>query len=131
MFPQSWDQTFLSLSMRLNSLIMHLFEFWSHDRFISHKNDHEIKIRNNACLGFDLMIKVSIDLLINIIRQIWPHEQIQFWPHDHNFDLMKNGNFNLMKFDLMIIAQNIQVNKRQDVANTVLEHFGSSWNWQY
>ena len=31
----------------------------SHDRFASHKNDHEIKISNNALLGFNLMIKVS------------------------------------------------------------------------
>ena len=68
----------------------------------------------------------SVNLLINIIRQIRPHEQTQFQPHDRNFDLMKNGNFDLMKFDLMIIAQNIQVNKRQDFANTVPEHFGSS-----
>jgi hypothetical protein len=35
------------------------FEFLSHDRFVSHKNNHEIEIRNNACLGFDLMIEVS------------------------------------------------------------------------
>ncbi len=47
---RSWDQ---------NSLIMLYFEFQSHDWFVSHKNDHEIEIRNNACLGFDLMIKVS------------------------------------------------------------------------
>jgi hypothetical protein len=47
----------------------------------------------------------SVDLLINIISQIRPHEQTQFRPHDHNFDLMKNGNFYLMKFDLMIIAR--------------------------
>ncbi len=47
----------------------------------------------------------SVDLLINIIRQIWPHEQIEFWPHDQKFDLMKNLNFDLMKFNLMIISQ--------------------------
>jgi hypothetical protein len=30
----SWDQ---------NCLIMLYFEFWSHDRFVSHKYDHEIE----------------------------------------------------------------------------------------
>jgi hypothetical protein len=35
--------------------------FRSHDRFVSRKNDHEIKIQNKALLGnFDLMI----DLLV-------------------------------------------------------------------
>ncbi len=40
-----------------------LFEFWSHDQ--------------------------SVNLMINNIGQIRPHEQTQFWPHDRNFDLMK------------------------------------------
>jgi hypothetical protein len=90
---RSWDR---------NSLIMLLFEFGSHDRFVSHKNNHEIKIRNNACLGFDLMIKVwtswsilldefdlmnkyNFDLMRSKIRS---HEKVEFWsheirPHDH------------------------------------------------
>ncbi len=66
---------------------------------------HEIKIPNN---WFDLLIVVffmrskfkksiimqfwshdqSVNLLINIIRQIWPHEQIEFQSHDQKFDLM-------------------------------------------
>ena len=69
------------------------FEFLSHDHFVSHKNDHEIKICNNACLSFDLMI--------DIIGQIRPHEQIEFWPHDRKFNLLKKLNFDLMKFDLL------------------------------
>jgi hypothetical protein len=73
------------------------FEFRSHDQFVSHKNDHEIKIRNNACLGFDLMIKVLPSWLI-LLDKIRPHEQTQFRPHDCNFDLMKNGNFDLITF---------------------------------
>ncbi len=90
------------------------FEFRSYDQFVSHKNNHMIKIRNNAFLGFDLMIKVStswsilldnFDLLINIIGQFRPHEQTQFWPHDWKFDLLKKLNFDLMKFDLLTLSQ--------------------------
>ncbi len=47
----------------------------------------------------------SVNLLINIIRQIRPHEQIEFRPHDRKFDLKKKLNFDLMKFDLMIISR--------------------------
>ncbi len=46
----------------------------------------------------------SVNLLINIIRQIQPHEQIEFWSHDRKFDLLKKLNFDLMKLDLMIIS---------------------------
>jgi hypothetical protein len=42
--------------------------------------------------------------MINIIRQIQPHEQIEFQSHEQKFDLMKKLNFDLMKFDLMIIS---------------------------
>ncbi len=52
----------------------------SHDQFVSHKNDHEIKIRNNACLGFDLMIKVSTSWSILLDK----------------FNLMNKHNFDLM-----------------------------------
>jgi hypothetical protein len=67
------------------------FEFRSHDRFVSHKNDHEIKIRNNACLGFDLMIKVLPSWLI-LLDKIRPHEQTQF----------ENGNFDLHFFEFIL-----------------------------
>ncbi len=43
----SWSQHF---SWDQNCLIMLYFEFWSHDQFVSHKNDHEIKIQK-ALLG--------------------------------------------------------------------------------
>jgi hypothetical protein len=69
---QSWDQ---------NCLIMLYFEFRSHDQFVSHKNNHEIKICNNARVGFNLMIKVSTTWLILLDK----------------FDLM-----NKLHFDLMI-----------------------------
>ena len=46
----------------------------------------------------------SVDLLINIIGQIQPHEQTQFWPHDRKFDLLKKLNFDLMKFDLLTLS---------------------------
>jgi hypothetical protein len=52
----------------------------------------------------------SVDLLINIIGQIRPHEQTQFRPHDQKFDLLKKLNFDLMKFNLMIISQLFQYN---------------------
>ncbi len=55
---------------------MLLFEFQSHDQFVSHKNDHEIKIRNNACLGFDVSTSWSILL--------------------DKFDLMNKHNFDLI-----------------------------------
>jgi hypothetical protein len=77
---------------------MLLFEFRSHDRFVSHKNDREIEIRNNACLGFDLMIEVSTSWSILLDKFDLMNK--------HNFDLMINDNFDLMKFDLKIIAQN-------------------------
>jgi hypothetical protein len=54
------------------------FEFWSHDR--------------------------SVDLLIDFIRQIRPHEQIEIRSHDRKFDLMKKLNFDLMKFDLLTLS---------------------------
>jgi len=54
------------IALAANKLIMRLklpynafFEFQSHDQFVSHKNNHEIKISNNAFWGFDLMIEVS------------------------------------------------------------------------
>jgi hypothetical protein len=56
------------------------FVFWSHDQFVSHKNNHEIKICNNACLGFDLMIQVSTSWSILLDK----------------FDLMNKYNFDLM-----------------------------------
>jgi hypothetical protein len=62
------------------------FEFWSHDR--------------------------SVDLLIDFIRQIRPHEQIEIWSHDRKFDLMKKLNFDLMTFDLMIISQIFQLDRQ-------------------
>ncbi len=68
---RSWDW---------NSLIMLLFEFRSHDRFVCHKNNHEIEIRNNDCLGFDLMIEVSTSWSILLDK----------------FDLMNKHNFILM-----------------------------------
>ncbi len=32
----------------------------------------------------------SVNLLIDIIGQIQPHEQTQFWPHDQKFNLLKS-----------------------------------------
>jgi hypothetical protein len=61
---RSWDQ---------NSLIMLYFEFQSHDWFVSHKNDHEIKT------------------LKSIIRQFRPHENCRDQEIEsiiRNFDLM-------------------------------------------
>ncbi len=46
----------------------------------------------------------SVDLLIDIIGQIWPNDQTQFWPHDQKFDLLKKLNFDLMKFDLLTLS---------------------------
>ncbi len=70
-----------------NKLIMGLkfpnnafFKFQSHDWFVSHKNNHEIEIRNNAFLGFNLMIKVSTSWSILLDR----------------FNLMNKHNFDLM-----------------------------------
>jgi hypothetical protein len=57
-----------------------LFWFQSHDQFVSHKKDHEIKICNNACLGFDLMIEVLTSWLILLDK----------------FNLMNKLNFDLM-----------------------------------
>ncbi len=65
--------------MRLNLPNNAFFEFWSHDW--------------------------RDDILIDFIRQIWPHEQIEIWSHDQKFDLMKKLNFDLMKFNLMIISK--------------------------
>ncbi len=61
---QSWDQ---------NCLIMLYFEFWSHDRFVSHKYNHDIEI------------------LKSIIRQFRPHENCrdqEIKSNIRNFDLM-------------------------------------------
>jgi hypothetical protein len=44
----SWDQT---------CLIMLYFEFWSYDRFVSHKNNHEIEIQK-------AVLAISISWLI-------------------------------------------------------------------
>ncbi len=58
--------------MRSKLLIM-LFEFRSHDWFVSHKNDHEI------------------ETLKSIIRQFWPHENCRDQEIEsiiRNFDLM-------------------------------------------
>ena len=52
------------------------FEFQSHDQFVSHKYDHEIKI------------------LKSIIRQFQPHENRRDQEIEsiiRNFDLMKSG----------------------------------------
>ncbi len=66
-----------------------LFEFWSHDQFVSHKNDHEIKT------------------LKSIIRQFWPHENRRDQEIEsiiiRNFNL-KKLNFDLMKFDLLTLS---------------------------
>ena len=50
----SWSQHF---SWDRNCLIMLYFEFRSHDRFVSHKNDHEIKIQK-------AVLAISISWLI-------------------------------------------------------------------
>ncbi len=92
----SWDQNYLIMLFRVsiswlhlqltnlswdqNFLIMLYFEFRSHDRFVSHKNDHEIEIRNNAFLGFNLMIEVSTSWSILLDK----------------FDLMNKHNFDHM-----------------------------------
>jgi len=94
---QSWDQ---------NCIIMLYFEFRSHDQFVIHKNDHEIKICNNACLGYDLMIEVStpwsilldkVDLMNKLNFTSW----LKIQPPDQKFDRLKKLNFDLMKFDLL------------------------------
>jgi hypothetical protein len=51
----------------------------------------------------------SVDLLINIIGQIRPHEQTQFWPHDQKFDLLKKLSFDLMRFNLLTLSLNLTV----------------------
>ncbi len=47
----SWDRNCLIIQKSI------IRQIWSHDRFVSHKNDHEIEILNKAILGnFNLMI---------------------------------------------------------------------------
>jgi hypothetical protein len=58
----------------------------------------------------------SVNLLIDIIGQIRPHEQIEFWPPDQKFDLLKKLNFDLMKFDLLTLSQYIEY-KWKEVLN--------------
>ncbi len=86
--------------MRLKLLIM-LFEFWSHDKFVSHKNDHEI------------------ETLKSIIRQFWPHENRrdqQIESIISNFDLMINNliSWNLTSWPWVFNAMSIfsQVRKK-------------------
>ncbi len=43
------------------------FEFWSHDQFVSHKNDHEIETQKS------------------IIREFWSHDQSVNQPPDWNY----------------------------------------------
>ncbi len=107
-----------------NSLIMLYFEFQSHDRFVSHKNNHEIKISNNAFLNFNLMINMLAASVImrsklkKVILISWKMPGSGDRIIIRNFDLMKTGKiiliswsknnsisyFYLMKFDLLTLS---------------------------
>ncbi len=65
------------------------FEFWSHDRFVGRKYDHEIEFWKALLGNFNLMIKVSTSWSILLDKFDLMNK--------HNFDLMKNEK----KFDLM------------------------------
>ncbi len=61
--------------------IIFIRQFWSHDQFVSRKNDHEIETLNSIIRQFRSHDQ-SVDLLIIIIEQIWSHEQIEFRSHE-------------------------------------------------
>jgi hypothetical protein len=65
----SWDRNCLIVRKSI------IRQFWSHDRFVSCKYNHEIKIQNKALLGnFDLMINLLAACTImrsNVFMQRW------------------------------------------------------------
>jgi hypothetical protein len=75
--------------MRSKFLIMLYFEFQSHNWFVSHKNDHEIKIQKTL-LG------------------IWPHDHFVSCKYDHDIKiqnkLFKSSSCTCGKFLALIIS---------------------------
>jgi hypothetical protein len=119
MFLRSWDWIFLSLFMRSKFLIMiwspdrgvfheieiHkkcLIEFRSHDRFVSRKNNHEIKIPKSIIRNFDLMINLLVTSTImrskfkinylNLVSCTCNNACLgfKFQSHDQSVDLLIN-----------------------------------------
>ncbi len=56
-FLWSGDQHFFPL-FRRSKVLKHYLDFWTTEKFVSHKYNQEIKILNNALKTFDLLIEL-------------------------------------------------------------------------